>query len=39
VGAEIIRALEYFKVPDREKQELVDAYMLSKPDVVGATTQ
>jgi hemoglobin len=36
VGAEIVRALDYYKVPEREKQELVTAYMRSKPDVVGA---
>ena len=36
VGAEIVRALDYYKVPDREKQELVTAYMRSKPDVVGS---
>lgn len=36
VGAEIVRALDYYKVPEREKQQLVDAYMLSKPDVVAA---
>jgi hemoglobin len=34
VGAEIVRALDFYKVPEREKQQLVDAYMLSKPDVV-----
>ena len=36
VGAEIARALDHFEVPAREKQELVDAYMTSKPDVVSA---
>ena len=36
VGAEIVRALDYFQVPEREKMQLVDAYMLSKPDVVAA---
>jgi hemoglobin len=36
VGAEIVRALDYYQVPDREKQQLVDAYMLSKPDVVAS---
>jgi hemoglobin len=35
VGAEIVRALEYYKVPEAEIKLLVDAYMLSKPDVVG----
>jgi hemoglobin len=37
VGAEIVRALDYFKVPDREKQELVDAYMTSMDEVVSAS--
>src|SRR5215207_4229500 len=37
VGAEIVRALDYYKVPEREKKQLVDAYMLSKPDVVAAS--
>jgi hemoglobin len=36
VGAEISRALDYFQVPEREKKQLVDAYVLSKPDVVAA---
>ena len=36
VGAEIVRALDYFQVPEREKQELVDAYMQSMPEVVQA---
>ena len=36
VGAEIVRALDHYKVPEREKKELVEAYMLSKPDVVTA---
>jgi hemoglobin len=36
VGAEIVRALEYFQVPEREIQELVAAYMQSMPDVVQA---
>jgi hemoglobin len=34
VGAEIVRALDYFKVPEREKQELVAAYMTAMPEVV-----
>jgi hemoglobin len=34
VGAEIVRALDYFQVPEREKQELVDAYMTAMPEVV-----
>jgi hemoglobin len=37
VGAEIVRALDFYKVPEREKQELVTAYMRSKPDVVRAS--
>ena len=37
VGAEIVRALDYYKVPAREKQELVDAYMQSMPEVVTAS--
>jgi hemoglobin len=37
VGAEIVRALDYYKVPEREKQELVDAYMTSMDDVVSAS--
>ncbi len=36
VGAEIVRALDYYKVPEREKQELVDAYMTAMSDVVSA---
>ena len=36
VGAEIVRALEFYGVPETEKNLLVDAYMLSKPDVVTA---
>ena len=35
VGAEIVRALDYYKVPEREKQELVDAYMTSMDEVVN----
>jgi hemoglobin len=35
VGAEIVRALEYFQVPEREIQELVAAYMQSMPEVVA----
>jgi hemoglobin len=34
VGAEIVRALDYYKVPEREKQELVAAYMTAMPQVV-----
>ncbi|MGH2534657.1 MAG: group I truncated hemoglobin [Thermomicrobiales bacterium] len=35
VGVEIVRALDHFKVPEREKQELVDAYMTSMGEVVN----
>jgi hemoglobin len=35
VGAEIVRALDYYGVPEREKKQLVDAYVLTKPDVVS----
>jgi hemoglobin len=35
VGAEIVRALDYFQVPEREKQELVAAYMTAMPLVVS----
>ena len=37
VGAEIVRALDYYQVPEREKQELVDAYMTAMPEVVSAS--
>jgi hemoglobin len=37
VGAEIVRALDFYGVPEREKQQLVDAYMLSKPDIVASS--
>jgi hemoglobin len=37
VGAEIVRALDYYKVPEREKQELVDAYMTAMSDVVSSS--
>ncbi len=36
VGAEIVRALDYYSVPEREKNELVTAYMATKPEVVGS---
>lgn len=36
VGAEIVRALEYFQVPEREIQELVEAYMTAMPQVVSS---
>lgn len=38
VGAEIVRALDYFHVPEREKQELVAAYMTSMDEVVGTSS-
>jgi len=34
VGAEIVRALDFFEVPKREQRELVDAYQASMSDVV-----
>jgi hemoglobin len=34
VGAEIVRALDYYEVPEREQQELVNAYRASMSDVV-----
>jgi hemoglobin len=34
VGAEIVRALQFYKVPQREQQELVKAYNTSMADVV-----
>ena len=37
VGAEIVRALDFYGVPEREKQELVEAYQASMSDVVTAT--
>lgn len=37
VGAEIVRALQFFKVPEREQQELVKAYNGSMKDVVSAS--
>jgi hemoglobin len=36
VGAEIVRALDYYGVPEREKQELVAAYQTAMTDVVSA---
>lgn len=38
VGAEIVRALEFYQVPEREIQELVAAYMTAMPDVVSASS-
>ena len=37
VGAEIVRALDYYGVPEKEKQELVAAYSTAMEDVVSAT--
>lgn len=37
VGAEIVRALDFYQVPEREKEELVAAYMTAMPDVVDAS--
>ena len=37
VGAEIVRALNFYGVPEREQQELVEAYSASMSDVVTAT--
>jgi hemoglobin len=34
VGTEIVRALDYYQVPEREKGELVAAYNLAMPEVV-----
>ena len=36
VGAEIVRALDFYGVPEKEKQELVEAYSASMTDVVTA---
>jgi hypothetical protein len=36
VGAEIVRALDFYGVPEREQQELVAAYQTSMNDVVTA---
>lgn len=37
VGTEIVRALEFYGVPEAEKNELVSAYMKSRPQVVSST--
>jgi hemoglobin len=37
VGAEIVRALDFYKVPEREKQELVAAYMTAMDEVVSSS--
>jgi hemoglobin len=36
VGAEIVRALDFYQVPEREKNELVAAYSQAMPEVVQA---
>jgi hemoglobin len=36
VGAEIVRALDFYGVPEREKEELVAAYQTAMTDVVTA---
>jgi hemoglobin len=36
VGAEIVRALDFYGVPEQEQQELVEAYQASMTDVVTA---
>jgi hemoglobin len=35
VGAEIVRALAYYQVPEDAKKQLVDAYMMTKTEVVS----
>jgi hypothetical protein len=35
---EIGRALDYYQVPEREKQELVAAYMTAMDEVVSASS-
>lgn len=37
VGVEIARALDYFKVPDREKQEVLAAIVSHKTEVVSGS--
>ena len=37
VGAEIVRALDFFQVPEQEKQELVAAYNTAMAEVVSST--
>jgi hemoglobin len=40
VSAELASALDYFHVPEREKQEVLAAFNAQKPDVTaGATTK
>jgi len=35
VGAEIGRAFDYFKVPEQEKQEVLDAIVAMKAEVIN----
>jgi hemoglobin len=35
VGAEIGRALDYFNVPEQEKQEVLDAIVARKAEVIN----
>jgi hemoglobin len=37
VGAEIANALDHFKVPEREKQEVLDAIVARKTEVINPT--
>jgi hemoglobin len=37
VGAEIAAALDHFKVPEREKQEVLDVIVANKTTVVGTS--
>ena len=39
VGKEIVSALDFYEVPEREQQELMAAYQASMSDVVTATEQ
>ena len=39
VGAEIARALAYFKVPEREQQEVLAAIVSKKAEVVNASRE
>ena len=37
VAAELGRALDHFKVPEREKQEVLAAFSAQKPDVIAGS--
>jgi hemoglobin len=37
VAAELASALDYFKVPQKEKQEVLDAFGAQKPDVTAGS--